>query len=88
LAVAMALKIAKEECEKRGEVWRPSCVIVYSGTNDALRKIEGGNYAVLEGRRIAKARLRAIETGLVRVHWLRSRGIEMDRRRVSNRGGG
>ena len=63
MAVAMALKIAKDECEKLAGIERPSKVVVYSSARDALLRIQELNFAMLSGVRMVKAGVRVIEAG-------------------------
>jgi hypothetical protein len=77
LAAASALRIAKEKCEELGESERPSKVVVYSSSNDALVRIQEGKYIFYGDARMPKAGVKIVERGLVAAHLLRKLGIEV-----------
>jgi hypothetical protein len=80
LAVAMALRIAKDECDKLAGMERPSKVVVYSSARDALIRIQESDFVTLSGVRMAKAGVRVVEAGLVAAHFVRKLGIEVELR--------
>ncbi|RDW77897.1 hypothetical protein BP5796_05749 [Coleophoma crateriformis] len=82
LAVAMALKIAKDECDKLtlAGTERPSKVVVYSSSIDALLRIRESNFPNLSGVRMAKAGIRVIKANLVAAYFVRTLGIEVELR--------
>ena len=80
LAVAMALKIAKDECDKLAEIERPSKVVVYSSARDALLRIRESSFIMLSEVRIVKAGVRVVEAGLVAAYFVRKLGIEVEMR--------
>jgi hypothetical protein len=80
LAVAMALKIAEDECDKLAEMERPSKVVIYSSARDALMRIHGSNFITLSGVRMVKAGVRVAKAGLVAAHFLKKLGIEVELR--------
>jgi hypothetical protein len=80
LAVAMALRIAKDECDKLAETERPSKVVIYSSARDALMRFHGSSFVTLSGVRMVKAGVRVAKAGLVAVHFLKKLGIEVELR--------
>lgn len=78
LAVAMALKIAKYECNKLAEIERPSKVVIYSSAKDALLGIQESTYVMLSGVRMPKAAVRVVEAGLVAAYFLRNLEVEVE----------
>lgn len=78
LAVAMALKIAKHECDKLAEIERPSIVVIYSSAKDALLGIQESTYVMLSGVRMPKAAVRVVEAGLVAAYFLRKLEVEVE----------
>lgn len=78
LAVAMALKIAKYECDKLAEIERPSKVVIYSSAKDALLGIQESTYVMLSGVRMPKAAVRVVEAGLVAAYFLRKLEVEVE----------
>jgi hypothetical protein len=75
LAVAMALRVAKDECDKLAETERPSKVVIYSSSREALMRIHGSNFITLSGVRMVKAGVRVAKDGLVAEHFLNKLGI-------------
>jgi hypothetical protein len=63
LAVAMALKVAKDECDKLAKIEMPSKVVVYSNASDALLRMQELNFVMRSGVRMVKAGVRVVEAG-------------------------
>jgi hypothetical protein len=81
LAVALALQIAKEKCDEFEKSERPSRVVVYSCSIDALRRIQHWFDETTSARgKLIKAAARVAERGLVAAHFLSEGGIEVELR--------
>ena len=85
LAVAMSLKITKDECDKLAKIKRPSKVVVYSSARDAILRFRESSFIMLSGVRIVKAGVRVVEAGLVAAYFVRKLGIEVEIRWIPDR---
>jgi hypothetical protein len=75
LAVGLALRIAKDECEKLAKMERPS------SAKDALLRIQGSDFVILSGGvGMPKVGVRMVQVGLVAAHIVRNLGIELELR--------
>jgi hypothetical protein len=80
LALAMALRIAREECEKLDVSNRPSKVVFCSSARNALVRIQESDFVTLSGVRMPKAGVRMGDVGLVAANFLKELGIEVELR--------
>lgn len=78
LAVSMALQIAKDECYKLETTERPSMVVVYSCSKDALLRMRESRFTPSLGGKVVKA-------GVVAAHFLRELGIDVELRWIPAR---
>ena len=78
--LALALKIAKDECDRLTEMERPSKVLIYSSSRDALSRVHGPNFVALSGVRMVKAGMRVAKAGLIAAHFVKQLGIEVELR--------
>lgn len=78
LALALALQIAKDESSQVPVKERPSTVVVYSPSKDALRRMQESRFVPSVGGRVVKA-------GVVAAHVLGEQGIELELRWMPGR---
>jgi hypothetical protein len=60
LAVAVTLKVAKDECEKLAGTEMPAKVVVYSSAKDALLRMQESNFVTASRVRMVKAGVKLV----------------------------